>query len=501
MRTVDHFIGGEAHGGGGSRSHDIWDPNSGEVQASVALGTAEDLEAAMGKARAAQPAWSATNPQKRARVMFAYKALVEAHIEELAHLLSSEHGKVVADARGDVQRGLDVIEFACGIPHVLKGEYTQGAGPGIDVYSMRQPLGIVAGITPFNFPAMIPMWMFGVAIACGNAFILKPSERDPSVPVRLAELMKEAGLPDGILQVVHGDKEMVDAILDHEDIKAVSFVGSSDIAHYVYQRGVAAGKRVQAMGGAKNHGIVMPDADLDQVVNDLSGAAFGSAGERCMALPVVVPVGDETADRLREKLLPAIDALRVGVSTDEDAHYGPVVTAEHKARVEGWIQKGVDEGAELVVDGRGFSLQGHEKGFFIGPSLFDRVTADMESYKEEIFGPVLQMVRAESFEEALGLASDHQYGNGVAIFTRNGHAAREFASRVNVGMVGINVPIPVPVAYHTFGGWKRSAFGDTNQHGMEGVKFWTKVKTVTQRWPDGFAEADNKDAFVIPTMG
>ena len=375
---------------------------------------------------------------------------------------------------------------------------------------MRQPIGIGAGITPFNFPAMIPMWMFGVAIAVGNAFILKPSERDPSVPKRLAELMSEAGLPDGILQVVHGDKEMVDAILDHPDIAGVSFVGSSDIAHYVYKRGVENGKRVQAMGGAKNHGIVMPDADLDQVVNDLSGAAFGSAGERCMALPVVVPVGDKTADALREKLIPAIDALRVGVSTDEEAHYGPMVTAQQKQRVEDWIQTGVDEGAELVVDGRGFKLQGHEDGFFVGPSLFDHVTPEMSSYREEIFGPVLQIVRAKDFDEAVRLPSDHQYGNGVAIFTRNGHAAREFAARVNVGMVGINVPIPVPVAYHTFGGWKRSAFGDTNQHGMEGVKFWTKVKTVTQRWPDGSAlppqaedggPARTNDAFVIPTMG
>ena len=357
---------------------------------------------------------------------------------------------------------------------------------------------------------MIPMWMFGVAIACGNAFILKPSERDPSVPVRLAQLMREAGAPEGILQVVHGDKEMVDAILDHPAIGAVSFVGSSDIAHYVYRRGVAAGKRVQAMGGAKNHGVVMPDADLDQVVADLAGAAFGSAGERCMALPVVVPVGNRTADALREKLIPAIDALRVGVSTDAEAHYGPVVNAAHKARVEQWIQKGVDEGAELVVDGRGFSLQGHEEGFFIGPSLFDRVTPEMQTYKEEIFGPVLQIVRAPDFETAVRLPSEHQYGNGVALFTRNGHAAREFVSRVNVGMVGINVPIPVPVAYHSFGGWKRSAFGDHNQHGMDGVRFWTKVKTVTQRWPDGSAglprgsedgaAARVQDAFVIPIM-
>ncbi|HEU4960969.1 MAG TPA: CoA-acylating methylmalonate-semialdehyde dehydrogenase [Sphingomonas sp.] len=498
MRTIDHHIVGHS-GGGASRNHEVFDPNTGKVQATVPLGGKADLDRAVAAARAAQPDWAAVNPQRRARVMFKFKDLVEANLEDLAHLLASEHGKVIADARGDVLRGIDVIEFACGIPHALKGEYTQGAGPGIDVYSLRQPLGIVAGITPFNFPAMIPMWMFGPAIACGNAFILKPSERDPSVPIRLAELMLEAGLPEGILQVVHGDKEMVDAILDHPAISAVSFVGSSDIAHYVYSRGVAAGKRVQAMGGAKNHGIVMPDADLDQVVNDLAGAAFGSAGERCMALPVVVPVGEKTADALREKLIPAMGALRVGVSTDAEAHYGPVVTAEHRKRIESWIQKGVDEGAELVVDGRGFSLQGHEEGFFIGPSLFDRVTPDMTSYKEEIFGPVLQMVRAPDFETALRLPSEHQYGNGVAIFTRNGHAAREFVQRVNVGMVGVNVPIPVPVAYHTFGGWKRSGFGDIDQHGMEGVRFWTKNKKVTQRWPDGSATGEN--AFVIPTMG
>ena len=499
MRTIDHFIAGSA-GGGATRTSDVFDPNTGQVQAKVNLGTQADLDRAVAAAQAAQPAWAMTNPQRRARVMFNFKALVEKNMDELAHLLSSEHGKVIADSKGDIQRGLEVVEFACGIPHVLKGEYTQGAGPGIDVYSMRQPVGIGVGITPFNFPAMIPLWMGAVATACGNAFILKPSERDPSVPVRLAELMREAGMPEGIFQVVHGDKEMVDAILDHPAIAAISFVGSSDIAHYVYNRGVAAGKRVQAMGGAKNHGIVMPDADLDQVVADLSGAAFGSAGERCMALPVVVPVGDKTAEALKAKLIPAIAALRVGVSTDNDAHYGPVVNAAHKQRVENWIQTGVDEGAELVVDGRGFQLQGHEEGFFIGPSLFDHVTPDMQSYKEEIFGPVLQIVRAPDFETALRLPSDHQYGNGVAIFTRNGHAAREFAARVNVGMVGINVPIPVPVAYHTFGGWKRSAFGDTNQHGMEGVKFWTKVKTITQRWPDG-GVGDGANAFVIPTMG
>jgi malonate-semialdehyde dehydrogenase (acetylating)/methylmalonate-semialdehyde dehydrogenase len=498
LRQIDHFLAG-AVPAQATRFGDVFDPNSGAVQARVPLGDAAVLDAAVAAARKAQPGWAATNPQRRARVMFAFKALVEKKIDELARLLSAEHGKVVADAKGDIQRGLEVIEFACGIPHALKGEYTQGAGPGIDVYSMRLPLGIGAGITPFNFPAMIPMWMFGVAIACGNAFILKPSERDPSVPVRLAELMLEAGAPEGILQVVQGDKEMVDAILDHPDIAAISFVGSSDIAHYIYSRGTANAKRVQAMGGAKNHGIVLPDADLDQVVSDLAGAAFGSAGERCMALPVVVPVGEKTAVALREKMLTAMAKLRIGVSTDPDADYGPVVNAAHKARVEGWIQKGVDEGAELVVDGRGFKLQGHEEGFFIGPSLFDHVKPHMESYKEEIFGPVLQIMRADSFEEALALPSQHQYGNGVALFTRNGHAAREFAARVNVGMVGINVPIPVPVAYHTFGGWKRSAFGDHNQHGPEGIRFWTKVKTITQRWPDGSADGGN--AFVIPTMG
>ncbi|SCW68977.1 malonate-semialdehyde dehydrogenase (acetylating) / methylmalonate-semialdehyde dehydrogenase [Sphingobium faniae] len=498
MREISHKLA-FVHDAMPVRYGDVFDPNNGVVQARVALGDAALLDRAVEAAHKAQPAWAATNPQRRARVMFRFKDLVEQNMDELAHLLSSEHGKVIADAKGDIQRGLEVVEFAGGIPHALKGEFTQGAGPGIDVFSMRQPVGVGVGITPFNFPAMIPLWMSAVAIATGNAFILKPSERDPSVPVRLGELFLEAGLPEGIFQVIHGDKEMVDAILDHPGIAAVSFVGSSDIAHYVYNRGVAAGKRVQAMGGAKNHGIVMPDADLDQVVNDLTGAAFGSAGERCMALPVVVPVGEKTAVALREKLIPAIAALRVGVSTDAEAHYGPVVTAQHKAKVEQWIQTAVDEGAELVVDGRGFSLQGHEKGFFVGPTLFDHVTPDMSSYKEEIFGPVLQMVRAESFEEALALPSKHQYGNGVAIFTRNGHAAREFAARVDVGMVGINVPIPVPVAYHTFGGWKRSAFGDTNQHGMEGVKFWTKVKTVTQRWPDGGASGDS--AFVIPTMG
>ncbi|HEX4180537.1 MAG TPA: CoA-acylating methylmalonate-semialdehyde dehydrogenase [Caulobacteraceae bacterium] len=498
MRDISHFVNGATVAGASDRFGQVFDPNTGEVQARVAFATDAEVDAAVQAAAKAQVGWAATNPQRRARVMFEFKRLVEARMNELAERLSSEHGKVIADSKGDIQRGLEVIEFACGIPHALKGEYTEGAGPGIDVYSMRQPLGVCAGITPFNFPAMIPMWMFGVSIAVGNAFILKPSEKDPSVPVRLAELMMEAGAPAGILNVVHGDKSAVDAILTHPLVRAVSFVGSSDIAQYVYSTGTAHGKRVQAMGGAKNHGVILPDADLDQAVKDLIGAAYGSAGERCMALPVVVPVGEKTAGALREKLLTEIETLRVGVSSDPAAQYGPVVSAAHKKKVEDYIQLGVDEGAELVVDGRGFSLQGHENGFFIGPNLFDHVKPAMQTYQEEIFGPVLQIVRAESFEEALALPSEHQYGNGVAIFTRNGRAAREFAAQVNVGMVGINVPIPVPVAYHTFGGWKRSAFGDTNQHGMEGVKFWTKVKTVTARWPEGLQD---DSAFVIPTMG
>ncbi len=501
MRAITHFIDGAAKAGTSGRFTDVFDPNNGQVQAQVALASVAEMDAAIAGAVAAQRGWAATNPQRRARVLFDFKRLVERDLGVLAELLSSEHGKVIADSRGDIQRGLEVIEFACGIPHLLKGDYTLGAGPGIDVYSMRLPLGVVAGITPFNFPAMIPMWMFGVAIACGNAFILKPSERDPSVPVRFGELMIEAGLPPGILQVVHGDKVAVDAILDHPDIKAVSFVGSSDIAHYVYSRGTANAKRVQAMGGAKNHAVVLPDADMDQTVADLVGAAFGSAGERCMALPVVVPVGDKTANIVREALLPEIARLRLGVCTDKDAHYGPVVSAAHKARIENYIQMGVDEGAELVVDGRGFSLQGHEGGFFVGPTFFDHVQPTAQSYREEIFGPVLQMVRADSFEAALALPSNHQYGNGVAIFTRNGPAAREFAASVDVGMVGINVPIPVPVAYHTFGGWKRSAFGDSNVHGPEGVRFYTKIKTVTQRWPSLNAGGGVIDSsFVIPTM-
>jgi malonate-semialdehyde dehydrogenase (acetylating)/methylmalonate-semialdehyde dehydrogenase len=502
MRDIIHFIDGAAHAGASGRYGDVFNPNTGEVQARVQLATAAELDLAVQAALRAQPAWAATNPQRRARVMFEFKRLVEARMQELAELLSSEHGKVVADSKGDIQRGLEVIEFACGIPHALKGEYTEGAGPGIDVYSMRQPLGVAAGITPFNFPGMIPMWMFGIAIAVGNTFILKPSEKDPTLPVRLGELFMQAGSElgldlKGVLNVVHGDKIAVDAILEHPGIKAVSFVGSSDIAHYVYSHGTANGKRVQAMGGAKNHGIILPDADLDQATRDIIGAAYGSAGERCMALPVVVPVGAKTADALRERVLSELETLKVGISTDAQAQYGPVVSAAHRQKISDYIQMGQDEGAELVVDGRGFQLQGYEQGFFIGPTLFDHVKPTMRTYQEEIFGPVLQIVRAETFEEAIALPSEHQYGNGVAIFTRNGRAAREFASRVNVGMVGINVPIPVPVAYHSFGGWKRSAFGDANQHGLEGVRFYTKVKTITARWPEGDVE---DSAFVIPTM-
>ncbi len=492
-----HFIAGRRTAGESGRFGEVYNPSLGRVKARVALAGAAEVDRAVAAAVAAQPAWAAVNPQRRARVMFRFKELLEANMDELARLLSEEHGKVLADSRGDVQRGLEVIEFACGIPHLMKGEYTEGAGPGIDVYSMRQPLGVAAGITPFNFPAMIPMWMFGMAIACGNTFILKPSEKDPGVPMRLAELFMDAGAPEGVLNVVNGDKECVDAILEHPGIQAVSFVGSSDIAQYIYAHGTAHGKRVQAMGGAKNHGIVLPDADFEQAAADIVGAAYGSAGERCMALPVAVAVGKDTAARLIDTLVPRIESLRIGIATDPDADYGPVVTAAHRERVERHIQMAVDEGSDLLVDGRGFELQGYEDGFFIGPTLLDRVTPDMKTYHEEIFGPVLQIMRADTVEEAVRLPSEHQYGNGVAIFTRNGQAAREFAKRVNVGMIGINVPIPVPVSYHTFGGWKRSAFGDTNQYGTEGVRFYTRIKTITQRWPEG---QQPEQSFVIPTM-
>jgi malonate-semialdehyde dehydrogenase (acetylating)/methylmalonate-semialdehyde dehydrogenase len=497
MNTIGHFIDGQRVSGASGRTKDIFNPNTGDVQGKVQMATPTELDGAVQSAEKAQREWANVNPQKRSRVLFAYKAAVEDNMEQLAEMLSREHGKIVADSRGDVMRGIDVIEFACGVPHSQKGEHTYGAGPEIDVYSMRKPLGVVACITPFNFPAMIPMWMFGMAISTGNAVILKPSEKDPSVPMRLAELFVEAGGPVGLLQCVNGDKEIVDAICDHPKIKAVSFVGSSDIAQYVYARATANGKRAQCMGGAKNHGIIMPDANMEQAARDILGAAYGSAGERCMALPVVVPVGAGTAEKFLEALMPKIEAMTIGTSSDPDADYGPVVTEVHKKSIKANIDKAIKEGATLVKDGRGFALQGYENGFFVGPTLLDDVTPDMETYQDEIFGPVLQIVRAETFEEALRLPSEHQYGNGVAIFTQNGRVAREFADRVEVGMVGINVPIPVPVAYHSFGGWKRSAFGDANQYGMEGLRFYTKVKTVTQRWPEG--ETDDS-AFIIPTF-
>ena len=501
---IQHFIDGARTSGESTRTADILNPSTGEVQAQVAMASTADVDAAVAIAVEAQKEWAAWNPQRRARVMMKFVELVNKNADELAETLSLEHGKTVADSLGDIQRGVEVIEFAIGIPHLLKGEYTAGAGGGIDVYSLRQPLGVVAGITPFNFPAMIPLWKAGPALACGNAFILKPSERDPSVPVRLAELFLEAGLPKGVFQVVHGDKEAVDAILNHPDIQAVGFVGSSDIAQYIYSTAAANGKRAQCFGGAKNHMIVMPDADLDQAVDALIGAGYGSAGERCMAISVAVPVGKETADRLRARLVERVNQLRVGHSLDPKADYGPLVTSAALARVKDYIGQGVEAGAEIVVDGRErgsddltFGDASLEGGYFIGPTLFDHVTTDMSIYKDEIFGPVLCIVRTDSYEEALALPSEHEYGNGVAIFTRDGDTARDFVSRVQVGMVGVNVPIPVPVAYHTFGGWKRSGFGDLNQHGPASIIFYTKVKTVTQRWPSGIKDGAE---FSIPTM-
>jgi malonate-semialdehyde dehydrogenase (acetylating) / methylmalonate-semialdehyde dehydrogenase len=497
MREIGHFVGGKAIQGTSGRHGEVFNPNTGEVQAKVALAKASEVAHAIANAAAAQPAWAATNPQRRARVMFKFLELVHKEFDSLAMLLSSEHGKVIADSRGDIQRGLEVVEFACGIPHLLKGEYSTSAGPGIDLYSLRQPLGVVAGITPFNFPAMIPMWKLAPAIACGNAFILKPSERDPSVPMRLAELMIQAGLPPGVLNVVNGDKEAVDALLADARIMAIGFVGSSAIAEYIYATGCAAGKRVQCFGGAKNHMIVMPDADMDQAVDALIGAGYGSAGERCMAVSVAVPVGNKTADALMKMLIPRVESLRVGPSTDPQADYGPLVTRAHLDKVKSYVDLGLKEGAKLAVDGRGFKLQGYERGNFMGGCLFDEVTPDMRIYKEEIFGPVLSVVRAKDYEEALRLPSEHDYGNGVAIFTRDGDTARDFTERVNVGMVGVNFAIPVPLSYYTFGGWKRSGFGDLNQHGPDSVRFYTKTKTVTSRWPSGTKEGAE---FVIPTM-
>jgi malonate-semialdehyde dehydrogenase (acetylating)/methylmalonate-semialdehyde dehydrogenase len=497
MRTIGHFIGGRMVGGTSGRSADVFLPMTGEVQARVDLASKAEVRAAVENALAAQPGWAATNPQRRARVLMEFLRLVARDTDALADLLAREHGKTVADAKGDIQRGVEVVEFALGVPHLMKGEYTDGAGPGIDIYSMRQPLGVVAGITPFNFPAMIPMWKFAPAIACGNAFILKPSERDPGVPMRLAELMIEAGLPPGILNVVNGDKEAVDAILDDRDIKAIGFVGSTPIAEYIYTRGTAAGKRVQCFGGAKNHMIILPDADMDQAVDALVGAGYGSAGERCMAISVAVPVGKATADELIKRLTPRVESLKIGLSTDASADFGPLVTRQALDRVKGYVDLGVKEGAKLVVDGRDFKMQGYENGFYMGGCLFDNVTTNMRVYKEEIFGPVLCVARAERYEDALAMATDHEYGNGVAIFTRDGDAARDFASRVQVGMVGVNVPIPVPLAYYTFGGWKRSAFGDLNQHGPDSIRFYTKTKTITARWPSGVKDGAS---FVIPTM-
>ena len=486
---LTHYIGGAHVKGTSGRFADVFNPATGEVQAKVPLASVAELDQAVEIAAKAQPAWAATNPQRRARVMMAFVGLLNRDMDKLAEALSREHGKTLPDAKGDVQRGLEVVEYCIGAPELLKGEYTDGAGPGIDIYSMRQALGVTAGITPFNFPAMIPMWMFAPAIACGNAFILKPSERDPSVPLMLAELLEEAGLPAGIIQVVNGDKESVDAILDNEVIQSVGFVGSTPIAEYIYGRGCSNGKRVQCFGGAKNHMIIMPDADMALAADALVGAGYGAAGERCMAISVAVPVGEETADKLIEELIPRIDKLRVGPYTSgDDVDYGPVVTAAAKENILRMVEGGVEAGAELVVDGRNFNLQGYEDGFFVGPHLFDRVTPDMEIYQKEIFGPVLSCVRAGSYEEALGLAMDHEMGNGTAIFTRDGDAARNFASRVNVGMIGVNVPIPVPLAYHTFGGWKKSAFGDLNQHGPDAFKFYTRTKTVTSRWPSGIKE-------------
>jgi malonate-semialdehyde dehydrogenase (acetylating)/methylmalonate-semialdehyde dehydrogenase len=497
MTDLTHFVGGEHRAGESGRFADVFNPSTGDVQSRVPLASAAEVDAAVANAAAAQLEWGATNPQKRARVLLRFLDLVAADLPHLARLLSSEHGKTLEDARGDVQRGVEVIEFAAGAPHLLKGEYSTSAGTGIDVYSMRQPLGVIAGISPFNFPAMIPLWQCGPALATGNAFILKPSERDPSVPLRLAELFFEAGLPPGVLNVVNGDKEAVDALLADDRVSAVGFVGSTPIAEYVYATAAANGKRAQCFGGAKNHLIVMPDADLDQVADALIGAGYGSAGERCMAVSVAVPVGQETADALAAKLTERVASLKVGPADAEAVDYGPLVTQQARDRVERYIQLGIDEGATLLADGRGLTVPGYERGFYLGPTLFDHVTSDMTIYREEVFGPVLVIARADDYEQALALATDHEYGNGVAIFTRDGDTARDFTARVNVGMVGVNVPIPVPLAYHSFGGWKRSSFGDLGQHGPDSIRFTTKTKTVTSRWPTGIREGAS---FVIPTM-
>ncbi|WP_442756219.1 CoA-acylating methylmalonate-semialdehyde dehydrogenase [Methylocystis sp. JAN1] len=497
MSDIAHFIDGRRVPGRSGRYGDIFNPATGAVVAQVPLASRDKVREAVESARHAQPAWAAVNPQRRARVLLKFLELVGREHESLAKLLSSEHGKTIADARGDIQRGLEVVEFSAGAPYLLKGAYTDAAGPGIDLYSMRQPLGVAAGVTPFNFPAMIPMWMFAPAIACGDAFILKPSEHDPGVPLRLAELMMEAGLPAGVLNVVNGDREAVDALLDDADVKAIAFVGSSQIAEYVYARACASGKRAQCFGAAKNHMVVMPDADMDHAVDALIGAGYGSAGERCMAISVAVPVGKEAAQALLARLVPRVESLKIGLPADASADFGPLVTRTHLDRVKNYVALGVEEGAKLLVDGRGFRMQGYEDGFFMGGCLFDDVTPQMRIYREEIFGPVLSVLRARDYEEALALVSAHEYGNGAAIFTRDGGAARDFATRAQAGMIGVNVPIPTPLAYYTFGGWKRSAFGDLNQHGEDAFRFYTKTKTVTSRWPGGVREGAS---FVMPTM-
>ena len=489
MQTIGHWINGKLVPGTSGRFSDIFNPATGEVQARLQLATKAELDHAVAEAAKAQLKWGATNPQRRARVMMAFGALINQNMDKLAELVAREHGKTIPDAKGDVQRGLEVIEVCMGAPALLKGEMTDNAGPGIDIYSMRQALGVVAGITPFNFPAMIPLWKMGPALSSGNAMILKPSERTPSTSLFLAELLKEAGLPDGVLQVVNGDKETVDAILDNDTVQAVGFVGSTPIAQYIYARATANGKRAQCFGGAKNHMIIMPDADLDKAADALVGAGYGAAGERCMAISVAVPVGERTADALIAKLLPRIEKLKVGPYTaGNDVDFGPLVTKAAQDKVTGLIASGVEQGATLVVDGRGIKIQGYENGYFVGATLFDNVTTEMEIYKQEIFGPVLSTVRAQNYEEALGLVIDNEYGNGTAIFTADGDTARDFASRVNVGMVGINFPIPVPLSYYTFGGWKKSSFGDLNQYGPDAFRFYTRTKTVTARWFSGIKD-------------
>jgi malonate-semialdehyde dehydrogenase (acetylating)/methylmalonate-semialdehyde dehydrogenase len=494
-RELTHYVGGAHVDGTSGRFADVYNPSIGEVQARLPLASRDEVRRAITVAETAQVQWGTTNPQRRARILNKFVELVYANMDELAALLTSEHGKTFPDAKGDIQRGLEVIEFCVAAPHLLKGEFSDSAGSDIDVHSMRQPLGVVAGITPFNFPAMIPLWKAGPAIASGNAFILKPSERDPSVPLRLAELFTEAGLPDGIFNVINGDKEAVDVLLEDPRVKAIGFVGSTPIAQSIYATAAANGKRAQCFGGAKNHMVIMPDADLDMVADALMGAGYGSAGERCMAISVAIPVGEKTADALVAKLVERIATLRVGDGMDEASDFGPVVAQSAKDRIEDYIQIGVDEGASLVVDGRGLTVPGHENGFWVGPTLFDNVTETMRIYKEEIFGPVLCIIRAKDYEEALRLPSEHEFGNGVSIFTRDGDTARNFSSRVQVGMVGINVPIPVPIAYYTFGGWKASGFGDLNQHGADGFRFYTKTKTVTTRWPSGIREGAS---FIMP---